>query len=130
MNLAPISASATTLPDEVVTPDTVVATQPLRTSMQASNASSEKPAPATTGASPTSEQMQAELADALKKVGIKADIEDVQGGYIVVKYIDSDSNRVMFQVPAQTVLDLVANLSSAVHESDPSVAGAMIDQLA
>ena len=75
-------------------------------------------------------QLESQVADALKKVGITANISFSKSGDVIVQYIDPQSQHVMFQIPSQGVLDMVANLSRALDETDPAVAGAIIDQRA
>jgi len=86
--------------------------------------------------SPNSESQAAgqisenQVADALKKVGIKAEIDVSNKGYIIVRYVDPQSQQVILQLPNPAVIALVANLSQVSNESDPTAAGAMIDQRA
>jgi uncharacterized FlaG/YvyC family protein len=75
------------------------------------------------------EQLKDHLADALKKTGIKAEIDLGSTGYMVVKYIDPDNQKVQFQLPNQTVLDLVAALNQS-QTAEASAAGNLIDHFA
>ncbi|HEY3333072.1 MAG TPA: flagellar protein FlaG [Capsulimonadaceae bacterium] len=76
------------------------------------------------------EDLKDQLDKALQKTGIKAEIELKDTGIMVVRYKDMESQQVAFQIPTQTVLDLIASLKQSAKSAQPAVSGAIIDQQA
>ncbi len=78
----------------------------------------------------TPAELKQQLDKTLKKTGISADIEIKDNGIMVVKYTDQETQQVAFQIPNQTVLDLIASLKQAQLDSQAAPRGAIIDQKA
>ena len=71
---------------------------------------------------------KAQLDAALKKAGIKTEIQINQSGYTIVRYVDPETSQLMYQIPNQTVLDLLAQIKSASNNA-AAPSGALLDRL-
>jgi uncharacterized FlaG/YvyC family protein len=71
---------------------------------------------------------KSQLEDALQKSNLKANIVMESPGVMVVRFVTPDTGKVVFQLPAQAVIDLVASFTQAAAASRPQNPGAVIDQ--